>query len=158
MIRLGNVILNEDCIAAIQPAMGMKFFDPKDDFDGVFVHISNVGPILVKATMEEAVKVLERVGLLEPANAKTAEIEPWIMFTPGELDEFRTRYEQGFRFAAKDQHGQAFVYSAKPMKGRASWINSDCESRVCRLRGGFDALSFDDDEPLEISALLAGMG
>lgn len=87
MIRLGNVILNEDYIAVIQPVMGTDSLNPKDDFDGISVYISNVGPILVKASMDEAVKVLERVGLLEPANAKEAEIEPWMMFTPGELDE-----------------------------------------------------------------------
>lgn len=68
------------------------------------------------------------------------------------------RYEQGFRFAAKDQNGKAFVYSAKPTKGKESWLNNDYESELRRLRGGFDALSFDDEEPLEISALLAGMG
>lgn len=157
MIRLGNVILSEDCIMAVQPATSKDLFDPKDDFDGVFVHISNVGPILVKASMEETAKALERVGLLEPANAKAAEIEPWMMFTPGELDELRTRYEQGFRFAARDKNGKAFVYSAKPTKGKESWLNNDCESELRRLRGDFDALSFDDEEPLEISVLLADM-
>lgn len=158
MIRLGNVILSEDCIMAVRPAPHKDLFNPKNDFEGVLVHISNVGPILVKASMDEAVKVLERVGLLEPANAKAAEIEPWVMFTPGELDELSARYEQGFRFAAKDQDGKAFVYSAKPTKGNRSWLNNDYESELRRLRGGFDALSFDDEEPLEISALLAGMG
>lgn len=37
-------------------------------------------------------------------------------------------------------------------------INDDDTSTVRRLRYGFDALSFDDDNPLEIASLLDRLG
>lgn len=74
------------------------------------------------------------------------------------IDELKTRYEQGYLFAAKDEDGKAFVFTARPTKGKASWINDDDTSTVRRLRYGFDALSFDDDNPLEIASLLDRLG
>lgn len=157
MIRVGDTILNEDYIAAIRPANDDGIFVPAEVATLTIVSLSSGEQVCIKAPMADASRALERAGFLEPADMREHKIEPWMMFTPGELDELRARYEQGFLFAAKDESGQAFAFSAMPTKGKASWLNNDSVSKVCRLRNSFDALSFEDEGPLDISNLLAGM-
>lgn len=153
MIRVGDTILNEDFIAAIRPANDDGLIVPAERATLTIVSLSSGEQICIGAPMLDASRALERAGFLEPAGVRATQA-----FTLGELDELKARYEQGYLFAAKDEDGKAFVFSGRPTKGKASWINDDDASIVRRLYGGFDALSFDDDNPLEISSLLNRLG
>lgn len=153
MIRVGDTILNEDFIAAIRPANDDGIIVPADVATLTVVSLSSGEQVIIRAPMLDASRALERAGFLEPVCNNSIRV-----FTPGELDELKTRYEQGYLFAAKDEDGKAFVFTARPTKGKASWINDDDTSTVRRLRYGFDALSFDDDNPLEIASLLDRLG
>ena len=153
MIRVGDTILNEDFIAAIRPASDNGIVAQADSATLTVVSLSSGEHVVIRAPMLDATRALERAGFLEPVGSK-----PTRAFTIGELDELKARYEQGYLFAAKDEDGKAFVYTARPTKGKASWINDDDTSTVRRLHCGFDALSFDDDNPLEIASLLDRLG
>lgn len=153
MIRVGDTILNEDFIAAIRPANDDGIIVPADVATLTVVSLSSGEQVIIRAPMLDASRALERAGFLEPVGGN-----PIRAFTIGELDELKARYEQGYLFAAKDEDGKAFVFTARPTKGKASWINDDDTSTVRRLHCGFDALSFDDDNPLEIASLLDRLG
>ena len=153
MIRVGGTILNENFIAAIRPANDDGIIVPAEVATLTVVSLSSGEKIAIEAPMSEACGALERVGYLEPDTAFRPD-----GFTPGELDELKTKYEEGFRFAARDDDGKAYVFSAMPTKGKASWINDDDVSTVNRLYNDYLALSFSDAQPLEIGALLNQMG
>ena len=153
MIRVGDTILNEDFIAAIRPANDDGIIVPADVATLTVVSLSSGEQVIIRAPMLDASRALERAGFLEPVGTESIR-----SFTLGELDELKVRYEQGYLFAAKDEDGKAFVYTARPTKGKASWINDDDTSIVRRLHCCFNALSFDDDNPLEIASLLDRLG
>lgn len=153
MIRVGGAILNENFIAAIRPANDDGIIVPAEVATLTIVSLSSGEQVAIKAPMADACRALERVGSLEPDTAFLPD-----GFTPGELDELRTKYEDGFRFAARDDDGKAYAFSAMPTKGKASWINDDDVSIVNRLYNDYLALSFSDAQPLEIGALLNQMG
>ena len=153
MIRVGDTILNEDFIAAIRPAHEKRPTKNNNERTVLIVSLSSGYEIAVDASMSEAVRALVKAECLEPmpSGSQTA-------FSAEELGELKTRFEQGFRFAAKDEDGKAFVFTVKPTKGAASWINDDSISVIRRLRNSFNALSFEDESPLDISILLDRLG
>ena len=153
MIRVGGAILNENFIAAIRPANDEGIIVPAEVATLTVVSLSSGEQVVIKAPMAEACRALEHVGYLEPDTVFLS-----CSFTAGELDELRTKYEEGFRFVARDDDGKAYVFSAMPTKGKASWINDDDVSTVNRLYNDYLALSFSDAQPLEIGALLNRMG
>lgn len=153
MIRVGGAILNENFIAAICPVNDDGIIVPVEVATLTVVSLSSGEKIAIEAPMSEACGALERVGLLEPDTAFLPD-----SFTPVELDELRIKYEEGFRFAARDDDGKAYAFSAMPTKGKTSWINDDDVSTVNRLYNDYLALSFSDAQPLEIGVLLNQMG
>lgn len=153
MIRVGSTILNENFIAAICPVNDDGIIVPAEVATLTVVSLSSGQKIAIEAPISEACRALERVGYLEPDTAFRPD-----GFTPGELDELRIKYEEGFRFAARDDDGKAYAFSAMPTKGKASWINDDDVSTVNRLYNDYLALSFSDTQPLEIGSLLNRMG
>lgn len=151
MIRLGNAILNEDYIAAIRPANFKSFFEQEESVEGVIVHFSSGASLHVNASVVEAGKVLERVGLIEPVEPKVSES---VKLLDSEIYDLMAMYYAGFSFVAKDANGKVYAFSSRPTKGKTSWLNDDQNSWVRRLPGEFAALSFEDAEPLDIAAAL----
>ena len=100
MIRVGGTILNENFIAAIRPANDDGIIVPAEVATLTVVSLSSGEQVFIKSPIEEACRALERVGYLESDAAFLPN-----SFTPGELDELRTKYEEGFRFAARDDDG-----------------------------------------------------
>ena len=140
MIRLGNAILSEDAIECIQPGRNAV---------EVWLRSGRVA-VIPYATMDEAHDALAEAGFIEPL---PAEPEP-VLFTEHELEHLRFAFRSGMRYAAKDADGRAYVFQEAPRKGEHSWINDDSRSRVGRLKGDFPALSFEDDVPLDLAAVL----
>lgn len=153
MFRVGDTVLNEDFIAAIQPTNDDGMIVPANEATMIFVSLSSGGQAVIRAPMEDVISELERVGSLAPAQSIRTRA-----FSISDLEELKLRYEQGFRFAARDDDGKAFAFTARPTKGKACWINDDDASTVQRLYSDFDALAFDDDNPLEISTILDRLG
>lgn len=153
MIRIGDTILNEEFIAAIRPANDDGFVVPVGDATRTIVSLSSGKHVITNVQMVDVIKALECAGFLAPEPS-----DPQMMFNPCELEELKARFEQGYRFAAKDGDGEAYVYTVRPTKGTASWINDDRISVVRRLRGDFNALSFSDSAPLDICKLLDRLG
>lgn len=145
MIKLGNVIVNEEFIAAIEPERA-----PPSDRPGIVITLSTGGTVTSNAKMEEVRYVLERAGLIEPLE-RPARL---ISLFPHEVNELRWHLDRGYHYLAKDEDGRVFAFSERPTKGKSSWLNDDAVSSVKRLLGDYDALSFDDVEPLEITAVL----
>jgi hypothetical protein len=146
MIKLGDAILDEISIEAIKPTRINDSIGGGVEFEGLVVYLSHGVQVLVRATMDEATEVLQRVGCLA--------VEPdavSMVFTSDELQKLRDALKSGFYYAAKESTGQVFAYSCKPIKGEATWIGS-IDSEVMRLKGEFPMLSFEDDEPLDIMA------
>ena len=100
MIRVGGTILKENFIAANRPAKDDGIIVPAEVATLTVVSLSSGEKIAIEAPMSEACGALERVGYLEPDTAFRPD-----GFTSGELDELRTKYEEGFRFDARDDDG-----------------------------------------------------
>ena len=141
MIRLGNYILNEECIEAIWETPG-----------GLSVATKSGNSFYIpEATAEEACDALSACELIGSPCEDI--VSPALL--PEEVAQLQQAYADGFLFAAKDLTGQVFAYDGHVEKGRRRWLHK-ASNRAKRLRGEFDALSFEDETPLDIAAALEG--
>lgn len=140
MIRIGHTWVDMNAVSAIcenRSESGYSLF-------------LNSGRIigLPDVTEEEVIRVLEACGLIEgyaPATDMT-------VFTVDELVELEEVLRHGLRWIAQDVDGKTFAYRHKPEKGSTGWM--DGTSTVLRLKAGdYDALSFDDSEPVDLKTL-----
>lgn len=150
MIRVGNAILNEDHIAAIRPVDEDGIIVPEEAATLLIVDLTGGQEIFVHATMPEARKVLEQAGVLDEERAVLQ-----LALKEKEIKVLRTIHRENFHFVARDEDGKLFAYTAKPTKGKRTWMNDDDTSTVLRIRAEIDCLSFEDDEPLDLDVLFA---
>lgn len=142
MIKIGNCYLSESQIAAIQPSADGTRAD---------VHLVNGGVLTVKVLEDDLRDLLGRTGIMQVVSAA----EPLVM-SPSEEFELKSAYENGCLFVAKDKNGQVFAYKEKPQRGKIDWACASDLYSPFRLRGDFDFLSFEDEEPLDLDALFGG--
>lgn len=138
MIKLGGGYINEDYIEAIVPSLD----------GGKYVVMLTSGKAIVSASEEEVRSALESVGLLldhESIYVDLSENDRYWM---------ENALVKGYRYIARDKTQQVFAYKEKPRKGQAEW-GSDGDAM--RIKGEYPFLSFEDDEPVKIAALL-GIG
>lgn len=139
----------EDAIAAIEPCAN-------GECGRFWVHLTAAahgGSVAVSGMSDEELSsALERAGLL-PRRTPPPIAE---MFLPEELEELRSAFGDGYRFAGKDSNGQVYAYQEHPWKRGPEWVAPRFDApRTRRLHGEFAPLSFEDDEPLELGALFA---
>lgn len=104
---------------------------------------------LPDVTEEEVIQVLEVCGLIE-GDAPAVDMA---VFTVDELVELEETFRHGLRWIAKDSDGKTFAYRLKPEKDSHTW--ADDEVTVYRLKAGdYDALSFEDSEPVDLMDVL----
>lgn len=146
MVKIGNTYFAEAAIEAIVPEWIVDRRSGKavahDSYD---VHLANGNIVTAKASEEEVAAVVSLLGLL-------ASDEPEIELERDELEELASLFGSGFRWAARDRDGKVFAYKDKPTKGRSCWQAYE----HMRLHHDFDAISFDDDAPLDLTKLFTG--
>ena len=152
MIKIGNTYFAEDAIEAIVPEW---VTDRRSDREVVHssydVHLASGNIVCAKATEEEiaAVAALLNLATVEEMSGEVEEIT----FEAEELEELRDLFAAGYKWAARDRDGKAFAYKDKPMKGNVSWQGYE----VKRLRHEFEDLSFENEEPLDLTKLFVGV-
>lgn len=150
MIRVGNAILNEDLVAAIRPVDEDGIIVPEEASVLVVVDLAGGQEIVVHATMPEVRQVLEQAGVLDVERSVLQ-----LALKEKEIKVLRTIHRENFHFVARDKDGKLFAYTAKPTKGKRTWMNDDETSTVLRIRAEIDCLSFEDEEPLDLDVLFA---
>ncbi len=141
MLKIGRSYFNESQIAAIQPSYAGDTID---------VYLVRGAVISERIREDDLQEVLEAAGLLQ----FTGNPLGVVVFTRSERDALFRAWEDGYLFAAKDRNGQVFAYSSLPGKFAACWDDhGDC--KPLRLIGDFDALSFEDDVPLDLTAFFS---
>lgn len=153
MIRVGNAILNEDLVAAIRPVDEDGMLVPEEASVLVVVDLAGGQEIGVHATMAEVRQALEQAGVLDVERAVLQ-----LALKEKEIKVLRTIHRENFHFVARDADGKLFAYTAKPSKGKRTWMNDDETSTVLRIRAEIDCLSFEDEEPLDLDMLFAEAG
>lgn len=141
MIKIGRSYFNGNQIAAIQPDL------LGENADVYLVRGAVISEHINESALQE---LLEAAGLLSSTPAAE-----FLDFTHFEHQELTSAYLDGFLFAAKDKNGHVYAYKKKPEKASCEWGFPD-EYVARRLRGDFDCLSFEDEEPLDLEALFSG--
>ena len=152
MIKIGNTYFAENAIEAIVPEWVTDRRSDKEVVHSSYdVHLASGDIVCVKATEEEIAAVAALLGLLTPEE----EVDENEAFTFGseELEELQKLFVAGYKWAARDRDGKAFVYKDKPMKGNVSWQGYE----VKRLHHEFEDLSFENEEPLDLTKLFVEM-
>lgn len=153
MIKLGEAYINEKFIEAIFPTGSV---DPFSEFKPYpdktqYVVILTQGRVLVSTSENEVRIALMSVGLLDGHDSISVEL------SPDEEDKLQRALADGYRYIARDSNQQVFVYIQKPEKGPGAWRVKDDDEAPLRIKGDFDFLDWEDDEPSEIAPLLGFM-
>ena len=140
MIKIGHAWVDMNAVSAIcenRSESGYSLF-------------MNSGRIigLPDVTEEEVIQVLEACGLIGSCEVGTV----MGLLTMEELAELKKVFRGGMCWVAQDGNGHTYAYTKKPEKGPFAWRSE--ASAIVRLKAGdYDALSFEDPEPLGLAAL-----
>lgn len=137
MIKIGNTYITAECIAAVSPDL--------HDEDMLRIFLTGGKSVYVKATMAEAEVALVDAGLIEPCEIIPTE----------DIDLLFAASNRGYTYAAKDKTGAVYVYKEKPEKHGAYWEGGGDAERI--YDGDFGWLSEDNDDPMLLIALFAGL-
>lgn len=149
MIKLGDAYFDEASIMAIAPEAVYGSDAPATRY---LVYVAGGKFYPWNANAEEVQRRLEEVGLIEPEEPSVP-----LDFQPNELELLADALDQGYYYAARDSTGQVYAYRDRPSKGKGTWLAVGSESIPLRLRGEFAALSWDDEESLDIAVALEGV-
>lgn len=141
MIKLGNVIVNEELVQAFEPWR-------EDDAErGCRVLLRSGREILAADVfMAEVCQALENAGVLAPTGPSFQ--PPRRVFSEAERAELRQAARDGYYYAAKDKTGIVYVFRERPEKHGAYWGRADGTSDSRRLKLDYEALSFEDADAL----------
>lgn len=147
MIKLGDAYFDEASIVAIAPCIVP---DAEDAVQRYSIQVDGGRFYPWAADAAEVQRRLEEVGLIAP-EAQAVPLD----FTSEEIELLMDALEQGYYYAAKDSTGQIYAYRDLPKKGTRCWnARTDDGRQTIRLIGEFAALSWDDECPLDIAAML----
>lgn len=153
MIKIGNTYFAENAIEAIVPeCVTDRRSDKKVVHSSYDVHLASGDIVCVKATEEEIAAVTALLNLATVGEVSDESEEG--AFKAEELEEFRTLYDDGFKWIACDRDGKAYAYKDKPVRGYAYWQGYEAK----RLGHELKALSFGDATPLDLTMLFAKEG
>lgn len=143
MIKLGNVIVNEEFVQAIEPWQ-------EDGVEhGCRVLLRSGREILAADVfMAEVCQTLENAGVLAPTGPSFQ--PPQRVFSEAERAELRQAAMDGYCYAAKDKTGIVYVFRERPEKHGAYWGRADGTSDSRRLKLDYEALSFEDADALSL--------
>lgn len=141
MIRLGNYIINEDVIVAMRPS---------DDGDATMIQLKYSAEIQVNVPFEEIVGCLVAAGILPDAVSVDL-----IQVSGADALTLARLHRDGFRYLARDFDGKLFAYKSAPYKRTLEWHPAgDDEGVPRRVKEGFSVVTWDDDQPLNITVIL----
>ena len=142
MIKIGNIYVEGDCIAAVSPN--------SHDYGKVCIFLTCGKVVYAKATMEEAEIVLAENGMIElPESA---------FVTEDEMSYLQMLARDGFKYIARDKTGTVYAFLSRPEKNGAYWDPAVEESVERIYDYDFDWVSYDDDEPTDIMEILQQLG
>ena len=77
------------------------------------------------------------------------------MITKEECLELHNRYNEGYRWIAKDKDGRLYIYSTEPMKLGIKWVNTSGTWHVRRLyKYSYLCIKWEDEKPTKILDLI----
>ena len=150
MIKIGDVYLDEASIQAIMPGASAPSCGDPAKRRNYTVYLATGKVIIVTTSDDELQRLLTRAGLLQQPDFCAADGQ----FTADELEELASVFRIGYLFAARDHDGKVFAYKGKPVKGKYTWQHDEAK----RLYRDYDALAFEDAEPVDLTALFVGVG
>lgn len=140
MIKLGDYIVNEDVVVLVKPTEGGK---------ATSILLKYTAEIRIEMPFEEAVGCFIEAGIL-PGAAGTDVVQ-----VPSEDVLALTQlHREGFRYLARDYDGKLFAYGRAPSKGVLGWRADDREGSPKRVSKGCAFVTWDDEQPLSITAML----
>ena len=140
MIKLGDIIVNEEFIQAIEPQL-------EDGKERGCLVLMRSGDMIsaTRVSMDAVCFTLAQVGALA---LSTREIPPQSAFSPAEQAELYQAAREGYYYVAKDKTGIVYAFRERPEKHGAYWGRADGTSDSRRLKLDYEALSFEDADAL----------
>ena len=146
LIKIGSALIDPEEIIAIKPY--------SDDCFKICVMLKNTFSILTDTTMDEAEAALIDAGVVTDLTADKDKDElPGLMIPDEEIQNLKELYSADYRYLARDKDGSLYAFRNRPEYGGFYW--DDPEREPALRIDGLSFISSEDEEPTEISTLLA---
>lgn len=154
LIKIGSALIDPDEIAAISPERREHLELECDEATSVFVILKGGGGLWANTTMDEAEAALIDAGVVTDLTAGKDEDDlPGLMLPDEEIQKLKELYSADYRYLARDKDGSLYAFRNRPEYGDFYW--DDPEREPALRIDGLSFVSAEDEEPTEISSLLA---
>ena len=149
LIKIGNALVDPDEIAVIQPVQ-----NEQSKSTHILIELRNGGSTWIEAAMDEAEAALIDAGVVTDLTAGKDEDDlAGLMLPDEEIQKLKELYSADYRYLARDKDGSLYAFRNRPEYGGFYWDDPECETAL-RI-DGLSFVSAEDEEPTEISSLLA---
>lgn len=152
-LRVGQIIVNAEEIAAISPCSPAFPYSSNESSDIVDIRLRTGGSVHAGASMSDVEEALSYAGLMCD-NPQADSCVPDL--TDAEIETLTDLYNGGYLFLARDKDGKLYAYQHRPEWDGAYWSIPGAGSvGTTRITSGFEFIDSDADTPTEIEQLLA---
>ena len=153
LIKIGSALIDPEEIAAIIPSLN-DWTSAGVMATMIRIEFRNGGSTWIDATMDEAEAALIDAGVVTDLTADKDEDElPGLMIPDEEIQNLKELYSADYRYLARDKDGSLYAFRNRPEYGGFYW--DDPEREPALRIDGLSFVSAEDEEPTEISSLLA---
>ena len=153
LIKIGSALIDPDEIAAISPYSD-ETLSAIEKATHVCIVFKQGESLWIDATMDEAEAALIDAGVVTDLTAGKDEDDlAGLMLPDEEIQKLKELYSADYRYLARDKDGSLYAFRNRPEYGDFYW--DDPEREPALRIDGLSFVSAEDEEPTEISSLLA---
>ena len=153
LIKIGSALIDPDEIAAISPYSD-ETLSALEKATHVCIVFKQGESLWIDATMDEAEAALIDAGVVTDLTAGKDEDDlAGLMLPDEEIQKLKELYSADYRYLARDKDGSLYAFRNRPEYGGFYW--DDPEREPALRIDGRSFVSAEDEEPTEISSLLA---
>ncbi len=153
LIKIGSALIDPDEIAAISPYSD-ETMSALEKATHVCIVFKQGESLWIDATMDEAEAALIDAGVVTDLTAGKDEDDlARLMLPDEEIQKLKELYSADYRYLARDKDGSLYAFRNRPEYGGFYW--DDPEREPALRIDGLSFVSAEDEEPNEISSLLA---
>ncbi len=153
LIKIGSALIDPDEIAAVSPYSD-ETLSALEKATHVCIVFKHGESLWIDATMDEAEAALIDAGVVTDLTAGKDEDDlAGLMLPDEEIQKLKELYSADYRYLARDKDGSLYAFRHRPEYGGFYW--DDPERDLAFRIDGLSFVSAEDEEPTEISSLLA---
>jgi hypothetical protein len=153
LIKIGSALIDPEEIAAVSPYSD-ETLSALEKATHVCIVFKHGESLWIDATMDEAEAALIDAGVVTDLTAGKDEDDlAGLMLPDEEIQKLKELYSADYRYLARDKDGSLYAFRHRPEYGGFYW--DDPERDLAFRIDGLSFVSAEDEEPTEISSLLA---